>query len=143
MLKTSIIILTIVLIFSALYSLGLIFTPQTFAANTFEARSGETLETLQAPGAKETILAQTQYIGVMAICLVIALFFILFTAFKNKETWAWWVFLIIWIIAWGYGVVSQLSEGDKLNSTLQIIGFILDGVGVLLPVKLFFAKQEG
>jgi len=143
MLKSSIVILTIVLIFAALYSLGLIFTPQTFAAKTYEARSGQMLENLEEPGTIDTILAQTRYIGVMAICLVIAMFFVLFTAFKNQERWAWWLFLIVWIVAWGYGVVSQLAEGDKLNSILQIIGFVIDGIGIFLPVKLFFTKQEG
>ena len=142
MLKTSVVILTIVLIFSALYALGLIFTPQTFAAKTYEAYSGQTMDALQAPGATEAILAQTRYIGVMALCAVIALFFVLFNAFNNLQKWAWTLFLIVWIVAWGYGVLSQIIEGDKLNTVLQCIGFILDGIGILLPVKLFFAKEK-
>lgn len=142
MLKIASIILIITMIFSSLYSILLIVSPQTIAGSTLEARSGMTLESIENKEVSDTIVIQTRHLGIMALTTCIAMFFILFIGFKKGEQWAWWSFLIVGIITWGYGLIMQISEGDMLNMILHSIGFILLLIGVLLPVKVFFAKKS-
>ena len=130
------------MIFSSLYSILLIVSPQTIAGSTLEARSGMTLESIENKEVSDTIVIQTRHLGIMALTTCIAMFFILFIGFKKGEQWAWWSFLIVGIITWGYGLIMQISEGDMLNMILHSIGFILLLIGVLLPVKVFFAKKS-
>jgi hypothetical protein len=55
--------------------------------------------------------------------------------------WAWWGFLIGGGIVWVWGVASSIIIGDIFYLALQLIGLILLIVGILLPVKEFFAKK--
>ena len=142
MLKIAVIILTIAMIFSGLYSIFVIISPQTIGGSTLEARSGKTLESIQDPAVSDTIVIQTRLLGIYALTTCIALFFILFTGFKKGEQWAWLSFIIIGLISWGYGLIIQISEGDMLNTILHLIGAAIWIIGILIPVKVFFAKKS-
>jgi len=141
MLKTASVILLIGLIFGGIYALVMIVSPQTVGGSTYEARSQLKWADIQEPGAADTILVQTRHIGVFAAALTIALLFVLFKAFNKGQVWAWWVFLIVGILVWGYGIVLQALEGDTLNLIGHAIGIVLIFFGLLLPAKVFFPKK--
>jgi uncharacterized membrane protein len=69
------------------------------------------------------------------------MFFVLFNAFNKAAQWAWWAILIVGGIGWIYGLIVQILEGDMMNMTLHIIGIVILALGLLLPVKEFFAKK--
>ena len=141
MLKVATVILVIAFVFCGLYSLLVIVAPGVVVGSTWEARTGETLRSIQDSNYVTTLINQTRHLGIYALTTVIALFFILFGSFRKGEKWSWWAFLIINAIVWGYGLVVQISEGDVLNSILHVIGAVLCIVGLLLPLKIFFAKK--
>jgi len=141
MLKTASVILLIGLIFGGIYALVMIVSPQTVGGSTYEARSHLKWADIQEPGAADTILVQTRHIGVFAAALTIALLFVLFKAFNKGQSWAWWVFLIVGILVWGYGIILQALEGDTLNLIGHAIGIVLIFFGLLLPAKVFFPKK--
>jgi len=140
--KTVNFVVVLAVIFGGLYAILLVVAPQIVAESTLKARTGETLATATDPGAAEALVVQTRHLGVFALCITIALFFILFNAFKNAETWAWWAFLIIGVIVWGYGLIMQISEKDMLNLILHLVGAVLWFVGIFIPYRLFFAKKS-
>ncbi|MBS3771656.1 MAG: hypothetical protein V5A47_12430 [Bacteroidales bacterium] len=141
MLKTAITIMIVVLVFSALYDLFLIASPQTVGGSTLEARSELILDDIDEEGVAETIVIYTRHLGVFGLCITISLFFILFKGFRKGEQWAWWAILIVGLIAWGFGLITQIGEGDTLNIILHLIGIILFLAGIILPIKVFFAKK--
>jgi len=141
MLKTATIILVIAMIFSGLYSLLITFAPRMIAEGTLEARTGKTFEDVQDPGVSNTIVVQTRHMGVFALCISIAMFFVLFKGFKKGEKWAWWAFLFVGGIAYGYGLVMQIIEMDVFNLILHAIGIALLFIGIFLPTKAFFGKK--
>ncbi len=67
--------------------------------------------------------------------------FVLFVGFKKGQKWAWWAFLFVGAIAWLYGLAMQIIEKDTMNMIGHLIGTGLWLVGILLPVKTFFAKK--
>jgi hypothetical protein len=69
------------------------------------------------------------------------MFFILFMGFKKTQRWAWWAFLLVGGIAWIYGLVMQIGEGDMMNLVGHLIGIVLWLIGILLSVKTFFPKK--
>ncbi len=140
MLKVGTILLAIGLVFSGVYGLLLAVSPGTLAGSTLEVR-GETLEAVKDTAAGQAFIIQTRHLGVLAVCVSIALFFVLFAAFTKGAKWAWWAFLITGGIAWLYGLITQILEGDMLNMTLHIIGIAILAFGLLLPVKEFFEKK--
>ena len=141
MLKTATAIMFVVLVFTTLYGLFLVFAPQTVGGSTLEARSEIVIQDIEEPGVAETITIMTRHLGVFGLCISIALFFILFKGFSKGEQWAWWAFLIIGLIVWIFGLVTQIIEGDTMNMIFHLIGIILFLAGIILPVKVFFAKR--
>jgi hypothetical protein len=141
MLKTATSVLLIGMLFAALYSLAIIVSPQTFANSTLEARAETKLENIQDRGAAETLIVETRHMGVFALTTSIAMFFVLFTGFKKGQKWAWWAFLFVGGIAWLYGLVMQIGEGDMMNLVGHVIGTALWLIGILLPIKAFFPKK--
>jgi hypothetical protein len=141
MIKTATSILVIGLLFSGAYGLLLTFGPQMIVDKTLEARAGKTLADVGDAGVVGTIVALTRHMGVFAVCLTIVAFFILFQGFKKGEKWAWWALLLGGGIAYIYGLVVQIMEKDMLNMILHIIGAGLIFIGLLLPIKEFFAKK--
>jgi hypothetical protein len=140
-LKTATIILVIAMLFSGAYSLLIVFAPQRIAESTLEARTGKVLADVQDPGVAGTIVVQTRHMGVFALCISIAMFFVLLTGFRKGEKWAWWAFLLVGGIAWGYGLIMQIIEKDMFNLILHSIGMVLFLFGLLLPAKIFLAKK--
>jgi uncharacterized membrane protein HdeD (DUF308 family) len=69
------------------------------------------------------------------------MFFVLFMGFKKAQRWAWWAFLFAGGIAWIFGLVTQIAEGDMMNMIGHVIGIGLWLVGILLPIKVFFPKK--
>jgi len=142
MVKAAVVVLTVLMIFAGLYSLLLIVRPQIVAESTLKARTGQTLASTPYKGAAEALVIQTRHLGVMSLGATIAVFFILYVGFRKVQRWAWWGTLIVGLIVWGYGLYIQIAEGDVLNMVLHLVGIGLLIVGVLLPVKDFFAKSK-
>jgi len=141
MLKVSTIILLIVLVFGGLYSLMLIFAPKIILSSGFEITTGEKLEDISKTSYLKVMVNEMMHMGALGLAAVVSCIFILFAAFRKAEKWAWWAMLITGVIAWGYGFVENIITGDILNSLLHLIGLVIFLVGLLLPVKAFFAKK--
>jgi hypothetical protein len=141
MLKTASAILLLGLLFGTAYTLVIIVSPQTVANSTLQARADMSLENIQDKGAAETIVTYARHMGVFGLTTNIAMFFVLFMGFKKAQKWAWWAFLFTGGIAWIFGLVTQIGEGDKMNMIGHVIGIGLWLIGILLPIKVFFAKK--
>jgi hypothetical protein len=141
MLKTATTFLLIGLLFGTIYTLVVIVSPQTVANSTLEARADMSLENIQDKGAVETILVYARHMGVFGLTTNIAMFFVLFMGFKKAQKWAWWAFLLAGGIAWIFGLVTQIAEGDMMNLIGHLIGTGLWLIGILLPLKTFFPKK--
>jgi uncharacterized membrane protein HdeD (DUF308 family) len=141
MLKTAGVFLLIGLLFGTVYALVLIVSPQTIANSTLEARTDMKLESVQDQGAADTIVVQTRHLGIFALTTNIAMFFVLFMGFKKAQKWAWWAFLFVGGIAWIYGLIMQIGEGDMMNLIGHVIGIVLWLIGILIPIKVFFPKK--
>jgi len=140
MLKVGTFLLAVCLVFSCLYGAILAFSPATLASNTLEVR-GSSYEADKDTAAGQAFIVQTRHLGVFAMCISIALFFVLFAAFNKGAKWAWWAFLLTGGIGWIYGLITQILEGDMVNTILHVIGIVIMAFGLLLPYKIFFAKK--
>jgi hypothetical protein len=142
MLKTATVILVIAMLFSGLYSLLLVVSPQTVAESTLQARAGVGFEGVPEKAVAGTIVAQTRHMGIFALTTTIAMFFVLFAGFAKGQKWAWWAFFFTGGISWIYGLTVQIAEGDTPNMIGHLIGIALWLIGILLPLNAFFAKKN-
>ena len=140
MLRVSVIILIVMLAYAGIYSLMNSIAPKVIMGNSFKAITGKTFDSVTDVGYLKTLSISHRYMGVYALVTVILGFFILFAAFRKAQTWAWWSMLIGGGIMWLWGLINTIAIVDVVNLIGHIIGIVLLLVGVLLPVKVFFAK---
>lgn len=141
MLKVATIILIVMLAYAGVYGIMLVFAPKVVIESSFEAATGEKLENIQNADYLKIMLEEMRHMGILVLTVVISSFFFLFVGFRKAEKWAWWAILIVGIIAWGYGLIMNFVTGDTFNAFLHLIGIVLFFVGLLIPVKIFFAKK--
>lgn len=141
MLKVAVVILIVVHVYAGLYCLTTIVAPKKMLESTFEAVTGKALDTLQDADHLKVMTNRNRKTGFYALISVIFSFFVLFTGFQKAEKWAWWCFLIGGGIAWLGGLIDYIVLGSKMHIVLQAIGTAAFLVGILLPVKVFFAKE--
>lgn len=140
MFKAGKIFLLICIIFSCLYGLLLAVSPGTIAGSTLEVR-GVALENVKDTGLGQAFIVQSRHLGVMVVCVSIALFFVFFAAFSKGAQWVWWAILVVGGIGWIYGLIVQVLEGDQMNMILHIIGLVILAAGLLFTMKDSFAKE--
>jgi hypothetical protein len=141
MMKIAVIVLSVAFLLASAYAALIIAAPQVIAGSSYEARSGQPLDRAQDAASVATLLEETRRLGVFAATTAILVWFVLFFSFRKAERWAWWLFLIIAAIVWGYGIITNAIEGDNLNLILHSVCAVINFVGLFLPVKAFFGKK--
>jgi hypothetical protein len=141
MLKVGVILLVIMLAYAGVYSLMNIFAPKVMLGSTLEATAGRTLANAESDGYLKALNAGQRNEGLYALTTTIAGFFVLFAGFRKAQKWAWWAFLVVGGIAWLWGVITAIGVGAAANFILMLIGAVIFLVGLLLPVRVFFAKE--
>jgi len=141
MLKVAVVILVIGTIYAGIYSLMAIAIPKVMMQSAFKAITGKALDSVQDADYLRALSHEVRLEGLYALTATIFAFFVLFTGFRKGQRWAWWAFVVGGGIAWLWGLIDAIVIGNKLHIPLQAVGIVLLLVGILLPVKVFFAKE--
>ena len=141
MLKVAVVILTVMLAYGCFYSLMGIVAPKLVIASSLVATAGKTLDDAKDAGYLKALTVSQRNVGVFALASAVSGFFVLFAAFQKAQKWAWWSFLAIGGIAWLGGLIITIAIGDKMNMIFHLIGLVIFLAGLLIPIKVFFAKD--
>lgn len=141
--KISSIILLIMLIYAAVYSLLVIIIPDIFEARIFPGYTGQTWSDLVASSPKLAIYhrASSRLAGGFALSAVIAGFFVLLTAFKRGEKWSWYCILFVSLVAWINALIFGICGKEPISITMDAVGFVLSVVGIVIPAKAILARK--
>jgi len=142
MLKVAVVILVIMLVYAGIYSLMNIIAPKLMIGSAFKSVAGKALGDVEDAGYLRALSGERRTVGLFALTTTIAGFFVLFAGFRKGQQWAWWSFLVVGGIAWLWGVIWAIVTADKVNMPFEIIGLVLFLVGILIPIKAFFAKKQ-
>ena len=140
MVKVSTVILFILFVLAAGYSVVIIIVPTMVLEGDFQAMTGKSYEEILTPEAIRVSLVHIRHMEVFAITTMVAGFFILFSGFRKGEKWAWWAMLVIGGIAWGYGTVLNIVIGNTFDTVVFLVGIVVFLVALFLPVKKFLAR---
>ena len=141
MIKVGTVIIFILLVLSAAYSIVDIVEPRIVLEGDFQAVAGKSFEDSLEPGALKVSLLHLRHLMVFSLTTAIACFFILLAGFRKAERWAWWALLIVGGIAWGYGTIVNIVIGNMFDFTVFLVGLVIFFVGLFLPIKAFFRKE--
>jgi len=141
MLKVAVVILAVMHIFAGIVALASFIAPKTMIRSTFEAMTGEEIDSVQDADLLKVILNRQSKVGFYALSTVVFSLFVLFAGFRKAQKWAWWCFLIVGGIVWGEGLISYILIGSMMYILIYAIGTALLLLGVLLPIKAFFGTE--
>jgi hypothetical protein len=139
MVRVSTVILFVLFVLAAGYSIMAIFAPAIVLEADFQAITGKSYEEILPPEALRVSVSHIRHMEVFAVTTIVAGFFILFAGFRKAERWAWWAMLVIGVIAWGYGAVINVLNGNTLDSVVFLVGSVVFLVALFLPIKKFMA----
>ncbi len=141
MVKISTVILFVLLVLAAAYSIVLIVVPTMVLEGDFQAITGKSYKEFLAPEAMRVSVAHIRHMMVFDIVIIAAALFILFAGFRKAERWAWWAMLVVGAIAWGYGAVVNVLNGNTLDSVVHLVGLVVFLVALFLPIRKFMARS--
>lgn len=142
MLRVAVIILIVMLVYAGIYSLMSIIVPTVMVKSALTATTGKTIDNARSDGYSKALTVDQIKTGAFSLSTVASGFFVLFAAFRKAQKWAWYAFLVAGGIAWLNGLIITIATGDMMNMLLTIIGMVIFLVGLLIPIKVFFAKEE-
>lgn len=141
MLKTGTIILLVLMIVSAAYAIVDFVAPWNTLEGDFQSVTGQGYQTAGDAGAVSVAVLYLRHLSVLSLTAVIASLFILLAAFRRGQRWAWWALLVTGVLGWGFGTGINLLIGNTFDFATHLAGLVVQLVGVLLPVKTFFARR--
>ena len=142
MLRLSVFILTIMLIYAGAYFvMGMIY-PKLIVESTVKGAIGKTLEEAQNDGYLKAFIALNRDVGLFGLAFVLLSLFILFSAYRKARKWAWFAFLLTGLFGWLGALILSISIGDVLNILIRLIGTSLALFGLIVPIKAFFGRKS-
>jgi hypothetical protein len=141
MLKISVVILTIMLAFAAVYSVMTIAVPELFIQDAYEVLTGQPIKSVLDEPYMRLSFSVGRHLGAMSLASTLSGLFILYGAFRKVELWSWWALLVVGGLSWGWGLVDNMITGSVINTIMHGGGTVAFLVGLLLSVGVFFGKK--
>ena len=142
MLKVGTIVLLVLFILTAGYSLVDIVAPQITLEGDFQAVVGSSYEGALEAGPQSIAMLYLRHISVGSLAISTAAIFILFGGFRTAQPWAWWALLVSCGMVAGFGTVVNLAIANWFDFTSHLVALVWLLVGLLIPVKRFFARKS-
>jgi hypothetical protein len=141
MLKAGTIVLLVLFILTAGWSIVDIVAPQFTLEGDFQAVTGRSYEGVLESGPLFIAKLYLRHMGVAALAISIAAVFILFGGFGKGERWAWWALLVTGGIVVGFAIVVNFMIANWFDFTTHLVALVWLLAGLLIPVKVFFARK--
>jgi hypothetical protein len=141
MLKTGTIVLLVLFVLTAGYSVVDLVAPGMTLEGDFQAVTGGSYEGILESGPLFISMLYLRHLGVANLTIGVAAVFILFAGFSKAQQWAWWALLATGGIVLGFGTIVNLSIGNWFDFTAHLVALVWLLAGLLIPVKVFFAKR--
>lgn len=140
--KIAVIILLIMLVYTKVFSLIGIVSPDIFAVRIFPGYAGQYWSDFVASSPKlaDHHRVTASLAGGFALSGVIAGFFVLLTAFRKGEKWAWYCLLFISFIAWINMLIFGIFSKDPITIIMYCVGLVLFIIGIIIPAKAILGK---
>ena len=141
MLKAGTIVLLVLFVITAGYSVVDIVAPQFTLEGDFQAVVGSGFEGVLEDGPQFISMLYLRHLGVASFTIAIAAIFILLAAYSKAQQWAWWALLVTVGLVVGFGTVVNLVIANWFDFTTHLVALLWLLAGLLIPVKVFFKKK--
>ena len=80
--------------------------------------------------------------GGLGIAVSLGGVFVLLTAFRKVEKWAWYYILVVSIIGWVNLLIANIIFKNSLIIVIIVIGLLLVVVGLIMSARVFLTNKK-
>jgi hypothetical protein len=141
MLKAGTIVLLVLFIVAAGYSVVDIVAPQFTLEGDFQAVVGSSYEGALDAGPQFIAMLYLRHLGVASLAISTAAIFIVFAGFRKAQPWAWWALLVSGGMVVVFGTVVNIAIANWFDFATHLAALVWLLAGLLIPVKRFFTGK--
>lgn len=140
----SFVILMIGSVLALVYALAAFTKPELLASRSFPLYTGLKWDNLlnESPNIAKYVLILERMCGGLGLATVLAGFFVLLTAFRKGEKWAWYCMMVVSLIGWGNNLLANVMMHNTPIIVIIIVGLLILVAGLIVSAKAFLGENK-
>jgi hypothetical protein len=142
--QISFVIFMIGLVLALIYALAAFIKPELLVSRSFPLYTNLQWDNLlnETPNVAHYTLIIERMAGGLGLATVLGGFFVLFTAFKKGEKWAWYYMLVVSLIGWGNNLLGNIIMKNTLVIIIILVGILALIAGSIVSAKAFLCEKK-
>jgi hypothetical protein len=142
--QISFVIFMIGLVLALIYALATFIKPELLVSRSFPLYTGLQWDKLlnESPNVAHYMLIIERMAGGLGLAIVLGGFFVLFTAFRKGEKWAWYFMLVVSLIGWGNNLLANIMVNNTVVIIIIAVGILTLIAGLIISAKAFLGEKK-
>ena len=142
--QISFVILLIMTFVALIYAVITTVSPESLVSRSFPLYTGQPWNDFltQSPTLANYMIILEREAGGLGIALSLGGVFVLLTAFRKVEKWAWYYILVVSIIGWVNLLIANIIFKNSLIIVIIGIGLLLVVVGLIMSARVFLTNNK-
>jgi hypothetical protein len=142
--KISSVIFMIGFVLALIYALAAFIKPDLLVSRSFPLYTGLPWGDLlnESPNVAHYTLIIERMAGGLGLATVAGGFFVLFTAFRKGEKWAWYFMLVVSLIGWGNNLLGNIIMHNTLMVIIILVGILTLIAGLIISANAFLCEKK-
>jgi hypothetical protein len=142
--QISFIILLIMTFVALIYAVITTVSPESLVSRSFPLYTGQPWNDFltKSPTLANYMIILEREAGGLGIAVSLGGVFVLLTAFRKVEKWAWYYILVVSIIGWVNILIANILFKNSLIIVIVVIGLLLVVVGLIMSARVFLTNKK-
>jgi hypothetical protein len=138
------VILLIAIVIALLVGIVATFMPELLISRSFPLYTDNSWDDfiMGNPLAGNYVLIKERMMGVQVLAASIGGIFILFTAYRKVEKWAWYCILLVTVIVFGSALIEGMTFNNPPVIIISLIGLVLVATGSIISARTFLSDNK-
>ena len=138
------VILLIAIVIALLVGIVATFMPELLISRSFPLYTNNSWNDFIKgnPLAGNYVLIKERMMGVQVLAASIGGIFILFTAYRKVEKWAWYCILLVTVIVFGSALIEGMTFNNPPVIIISLIGLVLVATGSIISARTFLSDNK-
>jgi hypothetical protein len=142
--QISFVILLVMTFVALIYAVITAISPESLVSRSFPLYTGQPWNDFltQSPTLANYMIILEREAGGLGIAVSLGGVFVLLTAFRKVEKWAWYYILVVSIIGWVNLLIANIIFKNSLIIVIIVIGLLLVVVGLIMSARVFLTNKK-
>lgn len=142
--QISFVILLVMTFVALIYAVITTVSPESLVSRSFPLYTGQPWNDFltQNPTLANYMIILEREAGGLGIAVSLGGVFVLLTAFRKVEKWAWYYILVVSIIGWVNLLIANIIFKNSLIIVIIGIGLLLVVVGLIMSASVFLTNKK-